>query len=93
MDQLFGGSENCIHAKFELWVYHPYTAMGIFMVQSQFSKWNSNLSFSKWFSLKNIKLEEQLSVKALLILIIFKEFYLVNSCLIFDGSFQVSSDS
>ena len=40
-----------------------------------------------------MKLEEQLSVKAFLILIIFKELYLVNSCLIFDGSFQVSIDS
>ena len=27
MDQLFGGSKNCIHARFELWVYHPYTTM------------------------------------------------------------------
>ena len=40
-----------------------------------------------------MKLEEQISEKALLILFIFEELYLVNSCLIFDGSFQVSSDS
>ena len=43
--------------------------------------------------LKNIKLEEQLLVKSILVLFIFEDFYLVNSCLIFDGSFQVSSDS
>ena len=52
----------------------------------------SNLIFMKT-SFPNMKLEEQLSVKALLILIIFEKLYLLNSCLIFDGSFQVSSDS
>ena len=40
-----------------------------------------------WASLK------KLLVKALLILINFEEVYLINSCLIFDGSFHVSRDS
>ena len=36
--------------------------------------------------LKNIKLEEQLLLKSLLVLVFFVKVYLVKMCLIFDGS-------
>ena len=42
--------------------------------------------FWKWFSLKNMKLVEHLSLKLLFVLMIFKRFYLVKIGLIFDGS-------
>ena len=47
----------------------------------------------KWFSLKNIKLEDQLSLTTFLILFIFIKLYLVNLCPIFVGSFQNLSES
>ena len=50
-------------------------------------------SFWIWFSLKNIKLEEQLSLMSIFIWLTYVNLYLVNLCLIFVGSFQVSSDS
>ena len=50
-------------------------------------------SLWKWFSLKNTKLEEQLSIRSFFISIIFDKLYLVNLCLIFVGSFQNLGDS
>ena len=50
-------------------------------------------SLWKWFSLKNTKLEEQLSLRSFFIVIIFDQLYLVNLCPIFIGSFQNLGDS
>ena len=47
----------------------------------------------KWFSLMNIKLEEQLSTRSFSISFNFDQLYFVNSCLIFVHSLQNLSDS
>ena len=47
----------------------------------------------KWFSLKNIKLKDQLSLTSFLFLIIFKKLYLVNLCPIFVDPLQNLRDS
>ena len=46
----------------------------------------STKSSRKQFSLKNIKLEEQLLLKPFLVLVFYIKVYLVKMCLIFDGS-------
>ena len=50
-------------------------------------------SFWKWFSLKNMKLEEQLSFTSLLILVIFEKLYLVNFCPIFVSEWHFSKNN
>ena len=46
----------------------------------------SSKSSNKQFSLKNIKLEEQLLLIPFLVLVFYIKVYLVKMCLIFDGS-------
>ena len=53
----------------------------------------SSVKYAMVNRVKNVKLEDQLSLMSFLILVIFKKLYLVNLCPIFVGSFQNLSDS
>ena len=64
-----------------------------FKIQSQLLRSNIYLIFLKMISVKNSKLEEQISLGSFLISFNFDQLYLVNLCPIFVGLFPILSDS
>ena len=66
--------------------------MGHFQIQKTIFEIKYRLNLPEFFSLKNTKLEEELSLQSFSFLDILDKLYLVNLCPIFVGSLQNLSD-